>query len=94
MDTHGIVIDVVCLEDCLHSVLLLFSHGMLLLTQFVCFSDVQGTVEVALATHITAPLFVQRDVVLAGQKEPLSPTQDTIALGWMVASFGTSSLLW
>lgn len=93
VEMHGIVIEAVFAADCLHSVLLLSWQGTLLLTQFVCFSFVQGTVEVALATHITAPLLVHREVVFAGQKVPLSPTQATIALGSMVASFGTVSLL-
>lgn len=79
---------------CLHSSAVLLKQGTVVLTQFVDLSFVQGTVVIALATHITAPLLVHRDVVLAGQKEPVSPTQVTTALDWITASFGTSWLLW
>jgi len=66
----------------------------MLLTQFPWVLPVHGTVLVALATHKMAPLLVHSDVVPEGQMAPLSPTQPTMVLGWMVLCAGTESLLW
>lgn len=94
VEIHGILSVVVFRWELAHSGVELFTHGTVVFTQLVCFSFEQGTVVVALATHITAPLLVHKDVVLDGQKDPASPTQPTIAFCCISATLGTFWLLW
>jgi hypothetical protein len=92
LETHGILTEV--LFAFLHSGAVLLTQVMVLLTQLTCRLSVHGTVDVALTTHIRAPLVVQSDVVLEGQTVVVSPTQPTIAFAWISWFCGTDSLLW